>query len=276
MHSDTAIATPSPLGTSMPPMVVVVTVVSVPIRTHAMPASSIPPLQDAQSVTVAATSNVAVGPEPARPAVVVVASPQMPVRTHATPMALIIAVKRAQAIQVDANSPEASPGPPVPSVQMVIVVVPTVQVPIRSDIVPSCSIEAPQNPEAVQMSSNPAITSPEPTRSLVVVVATPQMPVCAHSAPFALIVAVQGTQTVQVHTHPVIASPNPSGPAMILVVVMVASPQLPVAPHIVPSATIPALVHPLAIQMPAHTAVGVGPEPTWPFVIMVATPQVPI
>jgi hypothetical protein len=136
-------------------------------------------------------------------------------------MALIIAVKRAQAVQVDANSPEASPGPPVPSMQMVIVVVPTVQVPIRSDIVPSCSIEAPQNPEAVQMSSNPAITSPEPTRSPVVVVATPQMPVCAHAAPFPLIVAVQGTQTVQVHTHPVIASPNPSGPAMILVVVMV-------------------------------------------------------
>jgi len=192
VHADSSVPAPLPVGSSMEPMIVCVFAVQNPIAAHVVPMGTCPSLVHPQAILVPTDAAVGIGPEPTGTLVVMIATPQMPIRTHTTPMALMVPVQCAQSIQMNTNAPIPTPSPLVPSVQMVIVVVPTVQVPVRSDIVPSCTIPAPQNPEAVQMSSNPSITSPEPARSPVVVIATPQVPVCAHASPFTLIVAVQG------------------------------------------------------------------------------------
>lgn len=139
----------------------------------------------------------------------------MPVGTHAAPMALVIPVESAQAVPVHANSAEAAPYPFVSAMQMVIVVVASVQVPVTSHVVPASSIPAPEDTQAVSMPANfPVMVGPEPTRLFVVMVSSPQVPICANTTPVSLMIAIQRAKTIQMNTYASEASPDPLVPAM--------------------------------------------------------------
>jgi len=160
----------------------------------------------------------------------------MPIRANPSPVALIITVQGAQAVEVDTNTAVSTPLPSVPAMQVVVVVVTAIQMPVASHIAPMCACPALVHPETVSMSANLAVVvGPEPARTLVVMVATPEMPICAHATPMTLMIAIQSSQTVQVHPNAPEAAPPPVGATMQMMVVMIATPQVPIAADLHPA-----------------------------------------
>jgi len=116
------------------------------------------------------------------------------------------------------------------------------------------------------------VIGPEPARSPVVMIPAPEVPVCPNTAPVALVIAVQRSQPVSVHANAPVPSPYPPVSTMEVVIVVVPPPEVPVAAHVMPASTIPALVHPEAVPVSADLFVGVGPEPASSLIVMVASP----
>ena len=75
------------------------------------------------------------------------------------------------------NAPVAAPDPSGPAVQAMVVMVPTVEMPILPHNAPMSAVPALVNAQAVQMATDATVPSPEPSGSLVIVVATMQVPV---------------------------------------------------------------------------------------------------
>ncbi len=104
-------------------------------------------------------------------------TPEVPVAADATPGALVVAVERAVAVEVHTDAPVAAPAPLCPAVQAMVVMVATLEVPARTDAHPLGSSPPLVDLESVEVTTNAAEMSPEPTWALVVVVAAPQVPV---------------------------------------------------------------------------------------------------
>jgi len=174
-----------------------------------------------------------------------------------------------------ANAPEPAPPPLVATVQMVVVVVAAVQVPVSSNSHPFRTCPTPQDAQAVLVPTNATVLAPEPSRALVVPVATPQMPIRAHVAPMPLVVSIQGAQTIEVDSNASVSSPSPRSTAVHAVVIVIASPQMPISSHLVPSRSSPPLQDAQAIEVTSNAPPS-APEPTRPLVIMVSAVQMPI
>lgn len=178
------------------------------------------------------------------------------------------------------DSPVATPMPSVATMKLVVVLVTTIQMPIRSHLDPSLVGETFQDTKAVKMSANSSGRTPEPTRTLVDPMLSPQMPVRTNSAPMALVIAVQSSQSVQSNCCAVdldflVSAPNPPVSAMERMSEMIATVQSPVSANNYPLGTSPTLQNPHSVQMPANPS-RAAPEPSgWPG-IMIAFPQVPV
>jgi hypothetical protein len=72
------------------------------------------------------------------------------------------------------------------------------------------------------------------------------------------------------------SAPSPPGPAVIPMIVLVASPQMPVAAHIVPSTAIPTPEDAQPILVASHSAITIEPKPSWALVVVIFSPQVPV
>ena len=160
MHSYAPEATPSPPVPAMQVVIVVVASVQVPVGPHSSPVRSSEALVHSKAVSVASDLAVMVCPEPPRALVVMVAPVQVPIRAHPAPMALVIAVQRAQAVEMHANPTIAAPGPAMPSVQAVIVVIPSVQMPVAAHVVPPTSIPTLEDALSVEVPPNASVAAP--------------------------------------------------------------------------------------------------------------------
>jgi len=190
---------------------------------------------------------------------------------------LVVTVQGAQTVEVHSNAPVSAPDPLVSAVQMMVVVIATVQMPVGADSVPPSSRPALINAQPVSMAANLAVgTTPDPPWALVVVIATVEVPVRPHPAPVALVIPVESTQAIQVHTNAPEAAPHPFHSAVQVMIVPVPPPQVPVTAHAVPTSTIPAPVDPKSVLMASHSAVSIPPEPPRSFEIMVLAPQMPV
>jgi len=233
MDTNASVCTPNPLVSTMQMMVVIIPSPKVPVRTDFMPPRTVPAPQDAKAIQVTANATPP-SPEPARSPVVMVSAPEMPVRANASPMALVVAVQGSQSVEVNSDATITAPSPAVPSMEMMVVIVATPQVPVCADCMPPSPGPTLEDASAVEMAADSPIATPEPTWALVVVVPTPQMPICSHSSPVTLVVSVQGAQPVEMNTNAAETSPCPSSSAMQVVVVMVFAPEVPITSHIVP------------------------------------------
>ena len=169
-----------------------------------------------------------------------VASPKVPVRAHLAPVTVVIALQRSQTILVVANTPVSAPDPALAAMQAVTVVISLPQIPISTHANPARAGPAFEDAQAVEVVADTAPSPPEPAKRLVVMVAFPQMPVRTYLAPAALVVAVADAKAVEVHVKVPVASPAPPRLAVELVVVVVASNEVPIAAHVVPARTVPA------------------------------------
>lgn len=192
-----------------------------------MPACTIPTLQDAQAVQMAADTAVT-APEPTARSVVMVFLPQMPVCAHATPMTLVIAPQRTATVQMYTNSFVSTPPPAGATVQTVVVVISAVQLPETANHNPPGTSPTQEIAPAVEVSTNAFGSAPDPAIWSGVMVAPPQMPVSTNSAPVALVVTVEGAVTVQMQTNAPVAAPSPLMATMEPVVVMVFAVQVPI------------------------------------------------
>jgi len=185
----------------------------VPVGPHAMPADTIPSLQDAQPVEVSANTT-GFSKEPLGRSVIVVSLPQMPVRSHKAPSTLNITEKRTEAVEVDTNSPKSTPNPFSAAVQLVIVIITFPQVPIRPHFAPSCSIPSSENAQTVPVATKAAPAPPEPAAGPIVMVLLPQMPIRTHPTPFTLVIAVQCAQSVMMQTNASVTAPDRANSTM--------------------------------------------------------------
>jgi len=272
VHTNAPVSTPHPLVAAVEMVVVIIAPVQMPIASHIVPMASGPPPVHTQSVPMPTNLPIAVSPEPARSLVVVVTTPQVPVSAHTAPVPLVVSVQGSQSVEVHTDAAESAPSPLVASVQVMIVVIPPVQMPIRTDSMPPGAIPPLQDAQAVQMASNSAVTSPEPMGAFVIMVATPQMPIGTDAAPAALVIPVKSSEAIEVHADAPESPPSPGGATVVLVIVMVSTPEVPIAAHVVPTRTIPAPVHSQPVQMPSHPSVGIPPKPSRSLVIMFPSP----
>jgi len=150
-------------------------------------------------------------------------------------MALVIAIQGAQPVEMNANAPEPAPFPTMTAMKVMVVIISTPQVPVTADIHPTRAGPTPQDAQAIQMSTNASSSAPEPSRSSIVAVTPPQVPVGTHATPMALVVAIQGAQPVQVHANAPEPAPSPSVAAVQVMVVIIATPQVPVAADLHPA-----------------------------------------
>jgi hypothetical protein len=275
VHTDAPVPSPSPLSAAMHAVVVVIATPQVPVAANLHPARTGPAPQDAQAVQVTANATPS-APEPARALVVVVATPQVPIRADSTPVSLVVAIQGSQPIQMNTDSPETSPHPLVSAMQMMVVVVPSVQMPVAAHIVPPSAIPSSVDPQTVQMTADPAVSAPEPAWSLIVLIAAIEVPIGADAAPMSLVVSVQCAQAIEVYADSSVPAPLPIGSAMEPMIVRILSVQVPVTSHLVPTTAIPTAQDSQAVLMPANPAVMVCPEPTRSLVIMVPAPEVPV
>jgi len=107
---------------------------------------------------------------------------------------------------------------------VVVVVITTIQVPVRPNLYPFRTRPTPQDAQAVLVATNAAVSAPEPARALVVTVTSPQMPVRAHATPVALVIAVKCTQPVLMVANASEASPSPPGAPVETMVIVVLAP----------------------------------------------------
>jgi len=150
-------------------------------------------------------------------------------------MPLVVPVQGAQSIQMHTNAPESAPSPSVSAMEMVVVVIPAVEMPIRPYVTPVPAIPTLQDAQTIQVTSNSAVSTPEPSRPPVVMVSAPQMPIGSDSSPVSLVISIQGAQSVEVHSNASEPSPRPTRAPMQTMVVVVPTVEVPVSSHIVPS-----------------------------------------
>jgi hypothetical protein len=241
MDADSAEGSPHPSHTSMLTMVEPVATPQMPIRSHPMPSGTIPALQHTQPILVPAHTTIMVRPEPTTRSIILVATVQVPIRFDIAPFSIVVPLENSQSVLVMANATESAPDPASAPVQAVSVMVATHQMPVSAHLHPAGASPAAQDPQAVQVIANSSVPTPEPTSRLVVMVASPQVPVRAHATPMALIVAIECAQAVQVHANSPESAPSPLCSSMQTVVIMVATPQVPIGAHLYPFGSSPTL-----------------------------------
>jgi len=146
----------------------------------------------------------------------------MPVGTHSAPVSLIVPIQNTQTVEMMADSAILSPSPLRATMEAVVIMVSSPQVPVASDIVTASPVPSAEGSQSVKMSANSTELAPEPLGSLVVVIPSVQIPVSSHTAPPALVVAVEHAQPVEMMANSAVTAPAPLSPAMMAVIVMVA------------------------------------------------------
>jgi len=106
-------------------------------------------------------------------------------------------------------------------------------------------------------------------------VSLPHVPVCPYTTPTALIVAVQYPQAIQVVANSAELAPSPLSASVHTVVVMIATPEMPVAAHVVPAPAVPSTEGSQSVQMAPYPAV-FTPEPARSFVVPIPAVEMPI
>lgn len=124
-----------------------------------------------------ATNAAIASPEPFVRTIEMVALPTMPIRTHSLPTTLHIAEKGAMSVPMMSNAPIGAPNPFRASMENVIVIVATIQVPILTNHHPSDTIPFLEDTQAVQVPADPFFASPKPTRWSIVMILFPHLPV---------------------------------------------------------------------------------------------------
>jgi hypothetical protein len=249
-----------------------------PVRAHAAPVALVIAIQGAQAVEVHTDAPVP-SPSPLSAAmhavVVVIATPQVPVAANLHPARTGPAPQDAQAVQVTAN---ASPSSPEPARASVVVVAPP-QVPIRAHATPMALAVAIQGAQPVQVHTDAPEPAPSPSvapvQVMVVIVAAVQVPVAPDLHPTGTGPTPQDAQAVQVHANAPESSPSPLRAAMEAMVVVIATPQVPVAADLHPARAGPSPQDTQPVLMAADSSSS-APEPPRSSVIMVASPQVPV
>jgi hypothetical protein len=85
------------------------------------------------------------------------------------------------------------------------------------------------------VASHSPVSSPEPSWTLVVVVPPPQVPVGTHILPMALVVFIEHASTVSVHANTFEPAPCPACASMELVIVSIATVEVPVSANTDPT-----------------------------------------
>jgi len=201
----------------------------------------------------------------------------MPVRAHLSPVALVVPVQGAVSVQMQTNSPVTAPSPHMATVQTMVVVIPPPKMPVSSDIDPLSSSPPSVDPVAVTMAANSLVAaSPEPAWALVVVVFAPKSPVLACMLPLALDVDKEAVQSIAMNTDTtVVVCPNPLPLAMMAMIVVVASDQVPILSNDNPPCASPAFQDAQAVQVAANATVA-APEPSVRSIVMFFPPQMPV
>ena len=105
---------------------------------------------------------------------------EVPVRAHALLLALHVTEEGAKPVAMHADAPELPPHPLSFAMEALIVVVSLHQVPVLADDHPFAASPAFENAQAVQVTSNLAVATPEPLVGSIVVVPLPEVPVGAN------------------------------------------------------------------------------------------------
>jgi len=157
-------------------MLEVVLAVQLPVLSDHNPPTTIPSLEEAQTIQMTANT-LGLAVEPTTWFIVVVALVQVPVRAHMSPVLVPEAAKDAPTVAVDPDALELAPEPPELSMKLVSVVVFAPELPILAFYNPTGTSPATQHTLAVQVVANTLESTPTPFRLLVVVVAPPKVPV---------------------------------------------------------------------------------------------------
>jgi len=274
VNSDASEAAPSLANTTMEMVVEVISAVALPVLANRHPADTGPAPQDVMTVPVASDS-LGSPPEPTRGLVVMVLLPHLPELADDAPLALDVAPDDAQAVLVDTNAPEASPGLTDTTMEAVVELILAPKVPIAANLHPAGTCPALVSSEAVQVTPDTAITSPEPTWGPVVVIFLPHLPELPDNSPLALVISPDNTQAIPVYANTSEGTPSLTHATVVVVIEMVASVAMPELAHNHPFDACPSLQDAQAIQMPSNSP-GSANKPTPCSIIVVLLPQVPI
>jgi hypothetical protein len=190
-------------------------------------------------------------------------------------MTLMVAEERAQTVLVMSKALVWAPSPLVFAMEFVIVMISPDKLPVSANNDPFPSRPPLQDAHPVQVSTNPAVRTPEPPRRPVVMISPPQVPVRPHMLPAIVPEASKDSQPIPMYADAFIATPEPAELAVQVMTVLVLVDQVPVASDSHPPRASPALQCAKPILMIADAAVP-SPEPATRLVVVVATPQVPV
>ena len=175
---------------------------------------------------------------------------------------------------MDSDAAESTPSPMSASMQLVIEVVATIQVPVRTNLEPFHTIPAFLNAQTMPVSTDTAKATPEPATCTVVVILLAHFPELADDAPLALDVTPDDTQAVLVHTNAPVRTPSATNASVQDMVVMEALGALPELASNLPAATILLFENSLTIAMTANSLVR-APRPAWLTEVMIILPHLP-
>jgi len=146
-----------------------------------------------------------------------------------------------------ANAARFSPEP----ARSLVVVVASVQVPIRSHTAPMALVITIQSAKAIEVHADAPVTTPRPSiptmQTMVVVVTTIQTPVSTNDNPLSSSPSFQHAHAIQMAADAACATPEPTS----WPVIMVAPPQMPIGTHATPVTLIITVQCAMTIQM--HT-----------------------
>jgi len=229
MAPNPSVFTPEPARS----FVIPITAVEIPIRAYLAPAALVVSVQRTQPVLMVANAAKAT-PAPLGSTVVlvvvVIAANESPVGADGDPVTSIPSTQDSLTIEMPADALGASPEPP--SRPVVVVLLP--HVPVRSDMDPAVVPEPAQDTPAVEVVTNPAITSPGPSvaamETVPVVIASDEMPIAPNSDPLFAIPTAENSQAVEVPANSALAAPEPA-PWTVEVILL---PKTPVRSNLLP------------------------------------------
>lgn len=203
MMPNTSVGTPSPSGSFMENMVVIVAAVKVPILAHHHPPHTIPLLQDTQAIQIPADTFLA-APEPTRWTVVMILFPQLPVGADLAPFLVNPTSQNATSIKIIFQTSVAAPKPPVFVFDRLVIQIARVKLPISLHNDPFITTPSFQDALTILMMTNFPFLAPKPSPGLVEMIFLPHVPVRTNFTP-----TVQVPAAVQVTTNPLVTTPFP-------------------------------------------------------------------
>jgi len=131
VNTDAPESTPNPSCAAMQVVVIMIFFVQMPVTTDNSPLHTSPLLENAVTVSMT-TNSTPSAPAPSCWFVVMISLPKMPVGTHTTPLALDVTHQDPQAVPVHTDPSEAAPSPAGFTMQTMVEMISTIQVPIAA------------------------------------------------------------------------------------------------------------------------------------------------